>query len=154
METSPRYKPNVTVACIVQCDDKFLIVEEWIDGEQRFNQPAGHLEANESLLDACLREVVEETGLTIELDGLVGIYQFTASESLAFLRFTFACRLPSTSLPALNPQDPAITKAHWFTLAQIQARSSQLRSPLVLSCIEDYLTGTLTPTALISDQYL
>lgn len=90
---SQRYKPNVTVACIIHAtsQDKYLMVEEWIEGEQRFNQPAGHLEANESLIQACEREVFEETGLSLKAQGLVGIYQFSASEDLAFVRFTFSC---------------------------------------------------------------
>ena len=138
---SQRYKPNVTVACIVHAtsQDKYLMVEEWIDGEQRFNQPAGHLEANESLIQACEREVFEETGLSLNPQGLVGIYQFSASEDLAFVRFTFFVQLDDMPSPA--PQDNAIHSAHWLSFAQIEAKSALLRSPLVLDCLKDYLNN-------------
>lgn len=135
---SLRYKPNVTVACIIHAtaQDKYLLVEEWIDGEQRFNQPAGHLEANESLIQACEREVFEETGLSLKPQGLVGIYQFSASEDLAFVRFTFLVQLDD--MPSPTPQDDAIHAAHWLAFEQIEAKQSLLRSPLVLDCLRDY----------------
>jgi phosphatase NudJ len=149
---SQRYKPNVTVACIVQCQDKFLMVEEWIDGEQRFNQPAGHLEAGESLVCACEREVLEETGLKLDVDKLIGIYQFSATEELAFLRFTFAARLEAVQ--PLAPRDCAIRAAHWLTFDEIRDKSSKLRSPLVLQCIQDYLAGQWAPLNILSSDYL
>ncbi len=134
-----RYKPNVTVACIIHSikDDKFLMVEEWIEGEQRFNQPAGHLEANESLISACEREVLEETGLSLSPSGLVGIYQFSASTELSFLRFTFCTQVDG--IMAARPLDKDISACHWLTLEQIEAKSAELRSPLVLDCLRDYL---------------
>lgn len=135
---SLRYKPNVTVACIIHASsqDKYLLVEEWIEGEQRFNQPAGHLEANESLTQACEREVLEETGLSLKPQGLVGIYQFSANENLAFVRFTFFVQLDEMPPPA--PQDDAIHAAHWLNFEQIEAKQPLLRSPLVLDCLRDY----------------
>lgn len=135
---SLRYKPNVTVACIIHAisQDKYLLVEEWIEGEQRFNQPAGHLEANESLIQACEREVFEETGLSLPPQGLVGIYQFTATEALAFVRFTFFSQLQEMPQPA--PRDNAIHAAHWLDFEQIEAKQALLRSPLVLDCLRDY----------------
>lgn len=221
-----RYKPNVTVACIIHAinADKYLLVEEWIDAKQCFNQPAGHLEAGESLLHACEREVFEETGLRLTPKGLVGIYQFSpalvphiqpseqqASQvsnnlsnavefdfntgstpaletslktnveletdvaletylrngenpnldhhlkadltaPLAFVRFTFFATL--TDMPTPKPQDDAIHAAHWLTFEQIVARQSQLRSPLVLDCIQDYRQGHTYPLALLNSDRL
>lgn len=155
---SQRYKPNVTVACIVHAtsQDKYLMVEEWIEGEQRFNQPAGHLEANESLIQACEREVFEETGLSLKAQGLVGIYQLSASEDLAFVRFTFFVQLDDMPSPA--PQDKAIHSAHWLSFAQIEAKPSLLRSPLVLDCLKDYLNqaqnGQTYPLSLLNSDRL
>lgn len=134
-----RYRPNVTVACVIEADGKFLLVEEWINGEQKFNQPAGHLEANESLLMACEREVLEETGLTLTPQALVRIDQFSAACNLAFLRFTFCCSLPRTVVS--HPQDSDISAAHWFSYTEIVARREQLRSPLVIDTIDAYLRG-------------
>lgn len=138
MTVKARYKPNVTVACIIHAvsEDKYLLVEEWIDGEQRFNQPAGHLEANESLIQACEREVFEETGLQLKPQGLVGIYQFSANQDLAFVRFTFLVQVDT--LLTSKPQDADIHAAHWLSFEQIAAKAHQLRSPLVLDCLNDY----------------
>ncbi|PTA50443.1 NUDIX hydrolase [Shewanella morhuae] len=155
---SQRYKPNVTVACIIHAtsQDKYLMVEEWIDGEQRFNQPAGHLEANESIIQACEREVFEETGLSLKPQGLVGIYQFSASEDLAFVRFTFFVQL--NDMPSPTPQDKAIHSAHWLSFTQIEAQQSLLRSPLVLDCLKDYLNnvqiGQSYPLSLLNSDRL
>ncbi|MBT1445820.1 NUDIX hydrolase [Shewanella sp. JM162201] len=134
-----RYKPNVTVACVVHCDGKFLMVEEIIDGKSVFNQPAGHLEANESLIDACKRELYEETGIEASPSKLIGVYQFSASSTLAFLRFTFLVELESQCQS--SPKDSAIHALHWLSLDDIDSGSRSLRSPLVSRCIHDCLAG-------------
>ncbi|WP_076413577.1 NUDIX hydrolase [Shewanella sp. UCD-KL12] len=147
-----RYKPNVTVACIIESHGKYLIVEECIEGLQRFNQPAGHLEQGESILEACQREVLEETGLSITPQGLTGIYQYTASDTLSFLRFTFHVSL--SSCEKATPFDPVIKDTHWLNYEEIKSRTANLRSPLVLSCIDDFLSKTHYPLELLNDEYL
>ncbi|QYK02743.1 NUDIX hydrolase [Shewanella psychrotolerans] len=147
-----RYKPNVTVACVIKCQDKYLMVEELIEGQLRYNQPAGHLEANESLLDACIREVYEETGVNVNPTELIGIYQFSATNDLAFLRFSYFCELLTQQAPL--PQDAAINRALWLSLTEIKALKSQLRSPLVLQCIEDQLSGKQFSTDVVNCQFL
>ncbi len=147
-----RYKPNVTVACIIKSQDRYLMVEELIDGQLRYNQPAGHLEANESLLDACIREVFEETGLQIIPESLVGIYQFQANPELAFLRFTYFCQLVQQLTP--TPQDKAISRALCLTLEEITERKAQLRSPLVLQSIEDQRQGKHFSPEIVNSQLL
>ncbi len=147
-----RYKPNVTVACIVQCQDKYLMVEELINGVTQYNQPAGHLEQGESLTQACEREIFEETGLKLEVQDLVGIYQFSADESLAFLRFTFFIHI--STLLETAPQDADIQAAHWFTYDEILALQPALRSPLVLSSLDDARNKTHYPLELLNSQYL
>lgn len=143
-----RYKPNTTVACVVHCQNKFLFVEEMIEGETCFNQPAGHIEAFESIPQACIREVKEETGLDVHLAGLVGIYQYSANEQLAFVRFTFAAEIENQI--NCRPLDKDIHACHWFSLAEIKSRKHQLRSPLVIKCIEDYLHNAHSPLSLIN----
>ncbi|ABV87857.1 NUDIX hydrolase [Shewanella pealeana] len=147
-----RYKPNTTVACMIEAQGKYLLVEELIEGETQYNQPAGHIEANESIINACIREVKEETGLSIEPQGLVGIYQFSASETLAFVRYTFYLKLDKQL--ASQPEDPAIQALKWLTLDDIVALSPQLRSPLVLKSIADYLAGNRYPLSILNDEYL
>lgn len=135
-----QFKPNTTVAAVIVCDNKFLLVEEVDQGKTVYNQPAGHLEANENLIDACKREVFEETGLCLTPSYCSGIYYFHRPElSLYFLRFCFVVEL--TTLLKSQPQDDEIIATHWLTLAQIKAKSAQLRSPMVLECIEDYIKG-------------
>lgn len=147
-----RYKPNVTVACIIECQDKYLIVEEIIDGLKRYNQPAGHLEKDETLIMACIREVFEETGLTVSPQGLTGIYQFAASDSLAFLRFTFFTRI--ATLSPLQPQDPDINRALWLTYEEIRHLAPRLRSPLVLSSLDDFRNKIHYPLELLNGDHL
>ncbi|MGE4260778.1 NUDIX hydrolase [Shewanella sp.] len=147
-----RYRPNVTVACVIEAENRFLMVEEWINGAQKFNQPAGHLEANESLLMACAREVYEETGLTIQPQHLLRIDQYSASSELAFLRFTFCCQLPHCQQAI--PQDRDITAAHWLDYDEICTLGTKLRSPLVAAAIDSYRSGPRYDLGLLNWQFL
>ena len=141
---SEQFKPNTTVAVVVACQNKFLLVEEIEHGKTVYNQPAGHLEADESLIAAAMRELQEETGLNYSPHYLCGIYyHYRQSLQLYYLRFCFVIELESLVLA--QPQDEDIIACHWFTLAEIKAKSAQLRSPLVLECIEDYLSGQKIP---------
>ncbi|MCL1077221.1 NUDIX hydrolase [Parashewanella spongiae] len=153
-----RFKPNVTVAGIVVWQEWFLMVEEVIDGETVYNQPAGHLEANESIQSACEREILEETGIATKCQSMTGIYQYKAAEELDFLRFTFHCIVNQygTTLepPQTRPQDPQIVASHWMTLDEIKSLESQLRSPLILKSIKDYQEGKSASLNTLSDEFL
>jgi phosphatase NudJ len=141
---SSQFKPNTTVAAVIHHNGKFLFVEEREKNRLVFNQPAGHLEENESLITAIQREVLEETGLTLTPDFLCGIYYFHRPDlKLYFLRFCFVIEL--TQLLQGQPQDDEIINTHWFTLEQIKEKSAQLRSSMVLECVEDYLAGNKIP---------
>lgn len=140
----------VTLAVIVRAGERFLMVEEWQQGSVMFNQPAGHLEPGENLLDGAKRELLEETGLTLPLEQAVAVYQYTAPDNgKHFVRFTF-CTEVSESL-ATNPQDPDgdIIRCHWLTLAEIEALGEQLRSPLILASFRDYLAGERFPVSAL-----
>jgi phosphatase NudJ len=134
-----QFKPNATVAAVVVHQNKFLLVEEIENGKKVFNQPAGHLEANENLIAAIEREVLEETGLALSPDYASGIYYFHRPEiNLYYLRFCFVIELDSFLKG--TPQDDEIIDTHWLTFEEIKGKSAQLRSELVLECIEDYLS--------------
>lgn len=143
-----QFKPNTTVAAVVVANNKFLLVEETDNGQTVFNQPAGHLEANENLISACQRELTEETGLTQTPQYCSGIYYFHRPEfSLYYLRFCFVVELDEE----LNcqPQDDDILACHWLSYEEILKRQHQLRSPMVLQCINDYLAGQRIENTLL-----
>ena len=133
-----QFKPNTTVAAVIACQDKFLLVEEIEHGKHVFNQPAGHLEEGENLIDAAKREILEETGLPLTPQYLNGIYYYHRPElSLYFVRFCFVIEL--NNLEQGMPHDDEILATHWFTYEQVKERTDQLRSSMVMECIEDYL---------------
>lgn len=143
-----RWLAHVTVATVVEDQGRFLLVEEWQAGERVLNQPAGHLEANESLLEAALRETLEETGWSVELTGIVGLYLYTApSNGVTYQRVCFAAR-PLQHHPQ-HPLDEGIIGPRWLTREQLQAEQSRWRSELVARCVDDYLAGPLHDLALI-----
>jgi ADP-ribose pyrophosphatase YjhB (NUDIX family) len=143
------WKPNVTVAAVVQRDGQFLLVEEETDAGLCFNQPAGHLECGESLVDAVVREALEETAYDFKPTHLVGIYNWRHPEKdITYLRFAFGGELrgfdPGRKL------DEGIVAARWLTLDEVRATRSRHRSPLILQCIEDSLAGKRYPLELIT----
>jgi 8-oxo-dGTP pyrophosphatase MutT (NUDIX family) len=133
----------VTVAAVIERDDRFLFVEELVGGARMFNQPAGHLEHGESLPHAVARETLEETGYRFEPTDVVGIYVWQSEDGTTFLRVVF-CGLHEP--PAKPPRlDEGIVDVHWLSRGQILARKRDLRSPLVMRCIDDYLAGARYP---------
>jgi len=145
----PRWTPHVTVATVVVRDGRLLLVEERIDGRDVLNQPAGHLEAGESLAAAAVRETLEESGWTVRLSAFIGVYQWTAADGTAFLRFAFAAD-PVEHDPA-RPLDAGIVRALWMTPAELQASAARLRSPLVWEVVADYLGGQRHSLSLLKE---
>lgn len=142
------WKPHVTVAAIVERDKRFLMVEENISGSLVINQPAGHLEQGESLVDAVKRETNEETGWNFEPAFVIGIHLWQHPEnSTTFLRVSFAGYCTE-----YNPDqelDKGIVRAVWLSRSDLEHRKHLLRSPLVLRCIDDYLEGNRYPLSLL-----
>lgn len=145
----PRWTPHVTVATVVVRDGRLLLVEEAIDGRQVLNQPAGHLEPDESLAAAAVRETLEETGWTVRLSAFIGTYQWTAPDGTPFLRFAYAAEALSHD-PA-RPLDTGILRALWLTPAELKADPDRLRSPLVWQVVADYLAGQRHPLSLVKE---
>ena len=140
---------NVTVAAVIERDGKFLLVEEHTSQGLLFNQPAGHLEAHESLLDAVVRETLEESAWDFEPQHLLGIYRWhSPSSDTTYLRFAFCGQLLAHH--AARPLDKGIVHAVWMTPDEIRATQTRHRSPLILRCVEDYLAGKRYPLDLVT----
>jgi 8-oxo-dGTP pyrophosphatase MutT (NUDIX family) len=142
------WKPNVTVAAVVQRDGKFLLVEEETDAGLAFNQPAGHLEEGESLIAAVVRETLEETAYHFKPTHLIGVYNWKhPSKDVTYLRFAFAGEL--RGFEAERELDDGIVAARWLTLAEVKETQARHRSPLILRCIEDLIAGKRYPLDLL-----
>jgi len=142
------WKPNVTVAAIVERGGRFLLVEEDTDRGRLFNQPAGHLDPDETLLQAVVRETLEETACVFEPAALLGIYQYRQRDSdVTYLRFAFTGEV--TGQREGRALDHGIVRAVWLTPDEIRASAGRHRSPLVMRCIEDYLAGQRYPLKLL-----
>lgn len=142
------WKPHATVAAIVEREGKFLIVEESVNGEIVYNQPAGHLDPHEDLIDAVIRETREETAWGFTPEALVGIYLWPKPNTQrTFLRFAF-CGTCS-DFQADQALDEGIVRALWMSKTELQ-NSKKLRSPMVLQNIDDYLAGRRYPLDILS----
>lgn len=142
-------RPAVTVAAVVERDGHFLIVEEEIRGQRVLNQPAGHVEDRETLLDAVIRETREESAWRFAPEHVVGIYLWrNARTGKSTLRIAF-CGEVSSHDPHAD-LDRGIVGTHWKTRAELEAAHTRLRSPLVLRCIDDYLAGHRLPLTSIA----
>jgi ADP-ribose pyrophosphatase YjhB (NUDIX family) len=135
---------RLTVAAVIEREGRFLVVEETdgVNPERVLNQPAGHVEPGESLLDAIMREVKEETGLDFKPKAFLGLYQLQARNGRDYARVCFAGQV---GVGEAVPQDPHILACHWATPEEIALRP---RSSLVLTCLEDYRAGRLWPLDL------
>jgi len=143
------WKPDVTVAAVAERDGKFLFVEERASGRVVLNQPAGHLEDGETLLEAVVRETLEETAWQFEPRAVVGVYVWRPAHlTRTFLRIAFAGELGAHD-PA-RPLDRGILRTRWLTRGQLDGPAMRLRSPLVSQCVDDYMAGARYPLSLIS----
>lgn len=138
------FTPDLTVATVVARDGRLLMVEERVQGQAVFNQPAGHLEAGETLQRAAIRETLEETGWDVELIDFIGCYQWTSpDDGRSFVRFAFSGRAgqhhPERAL------DDGILRALWLSPSEISACADRHRSPLVAAAIDDFLAGKRLP---------
>lgn len=144
-----QWKPNVTVAAVAMRDDRFLVVEENSNGRIVINQPAGHLEKNETLIDAVKREVMEETAWKFEPESIVGLYMYTnRREDITYLRVCFA-GVCEQHFPD-NKLDEGILRALWMTQEELKAMQDRMRSEMVMRCIDDYNSGKRYPLDILN----
>ena len=145
--SSQRWAPHVTVATVVCRAGQLLLVEEEKDGRRVLNQPAGHLDPGESLVEAAVRETREETGWEVRPTAFIGAYQWNAPDGTPFLRFAFAAE-PLRHHPD-QALDSGIVQALWLTPAALQADMARLRSPLVWQTVSDWLAGQRHPLSIL-----
>ncbi len=144
--------PTVTVAAVIERGARFLLVEELHEGRRVLNQPAGHLDPGESVVQAVVREVLEETAHRFTPTDLVGIYRwYYQSADVTFLRFAFAGRVDGVEQG--RALDEEIVALHWLTPGELAARSAEHRSPLVQQCVDDYLAGRHFPLEVLSKEF-
>jgi ADP-ribose pyrophosphatase YjhB (NUDIX family) len=143
------WKPELTVAAVVEEQGRFLMVEERAGRRRVFNQPAGHVEEGEDLLHAVVRETLEETAWHFEPQHMVGVYLWkNPANHKTFLRIAYCGALRGQDVG--RPLDVGILRAHWLTRDQLLGHEARLRSPMVLRCVDDYLAGIRYPLALLS----
>ncbi|MEE9343391.1 MAG: NUDIX hydrolase [Gammaproteobacteria bacterium] len=142
------WKPHVTVAAITENEGLYLVVEEKVPEGIRFNQPAGHLEDGESLIEAVIRECLEETARDFEPEYLVGIYR-TRLPDVTYLRFAFAGSC--TQHHKERPLDDGIITTHWLSPGELEQKATLLRSPTVMRSIYDHQNGHRFPLSLLTD---
>ena len=141
------WPPHITVAAIVPRNDRFLMVKERNNHIEVFNQPAGHLEPGENLLQATIREAKEETGWEVIPTALTGIYQYhSGKDQIMYFRFTFLA-MPVKQIS--RNLDPDIIDCQWLSAEEISNKS--LRSPLVTTCLQDYAKGQRFPLDLYTE---
>jgi 8-oxo-dGTP pyrophosphatase MutT (NUDIX family) len=153
MPNDPRWKPNVTVAAVIERDGRFLLVEEQTSDGLRLNNPAGHLEPAESLLQAVQRETLEETGCSLTPSHLVGVYlsrfhRESTGEDITYLRFAFGGSVSDPEPGWLL--DHGIVRTLWLTAEEVRCSRERHRSPLLLRCMEDHLAGRRYPLDLLT----
>lgn len=142
-----RWTPHVTVATIVEQNGRFLMVEELSFGRRVINQPAGHVEQGETVIEAAIRETTEETGWTVEPTALLGLYTYTApANGITYHRYCLIAKAIGHNPDA--ELDSGIIGPKWMTAAELRT-SDVLRSPMVLTCVEDYLKGICFPLTVI-----
>ena len=146
----------MTVAAVIERDRKFLLVEEHTPEGLRLNNPAGHLDPGESLLQACVRETLEETAFAFSPSALVGVYMSrfqrghaaepqdgVQEEDITYLRFAFCGTLGAWD--AARTLDTGIVRTLWLSPEEVRQSATRHRSPLLLQCMEDYLQGKRLP---------
>ena len=143
------YPTDLTVAAVIEHDAKYLLVEERAMGRRVFSQPGGHIEANESPEQAAVREVLEETGCTVECRDMIGVYLWIHPQTRQqFLRLVFVVEY--LGCDESRSLDPNIVRKRWIAREDIEGRRNDLRSPVVLRCVHDFEAGKRQSDALLT----
>lgn len=144
------WQTHITVAAVIEHKNKFLLVSDSTSQGIKLNQPAGHLEADEDLRAAIVREVKEESSMDFVPTGIIGIYLYHPNPEQTYLRICFSgSLLDYDQVPCPAADDDGVIAAGWYDLTTIQKRISEHRSQLVMQCIDDYLSGKLFSLSML-----
>jgi len=148
--TSDPAVPALTVAAVIERDGRFLMVEEWVRGQRVLNQPAGHVEAGESLVQAVVRETMEESGWVFAPEAVTGVYYWVRPGTRrGFLRVALSGS--ALSHDAGRRLDTGIIQALWLSRSEMGQHAASLRSPMVMRAVDDYLGGSRMPVAALNE---
>ncbi len=140
---------DLTVAAVVERDGRFLVIEERSSGRDVITQPGGHIEAGESPEAACVREVLEETGCDVTIDSLLGTYLWINPVTRQqFLRIVYTAEFLQQHTD--RQLDDGIIAAHWLYKSEIEHRRHNFRTPAVMKCIDDFLSGQRLPQSILA----
>jgi len=143
---------HITVAAVIEKDNCFLLVTDKTNAGLKLNQPAGHVETNEDIINAVIREVHEETSMQFTPEKLIGIYLYNPNPENIYLRFCFKGKTSNVmDIPHPQPNDDGVIAANWYSLEEIRKNSAMLRSTLVMRCIDDYLKGIEFPLEVLAN---
>lgn len=145
------WKPHLTVAAVIERDGQFLMVKERSDNLTVYNQPAGHVENEETIFDAIVREVNEETAWHFTPEYIVGLYKWRKADiDRTFVRICYSGTVKDHN--ALQQLDDGILSANWMTIEELMNMDTQkMRSPMVRQCINDYGKGSQFPLDFITE---
>lgn len=144
-------KIHLTVASIIVKDNRYLMVKEIDNGQLVINQPAGHVEPGEDIIDAAVRETYEETGWRTEINGFIGIYSSKSpTTDITYYRLAFTAEALSQDKQAII--DPDIDEVVWLSSKQIRQNTKQLRSQLVIDCLNDFEQGKIFPLEIFRNR--
>lgn len=151
MAAPDRFRPSTTVAAIIECEGRYLLVEEETPEGLKLNQPAGHLEPGETPEQGVVREALEETGRAFVPEALLGVYlsrfqRPATGEDVTYLRFAYC---GTAGEPDGRALDAGIVRTLWMTLDELRASRPRHRSALVLQCVEDHRAGVRHPLSLV-----
>lgn len=133
---------KISVACIVYNKDRsiLLVKERQVIGVV-YNQPAGHLKPGETLIGGAVREVQERTGLTVEIEAILGIYErYFEKTGSHVIRVCFIAKAPREDL-AIDFQNIEIVSADFYSKDELKSIEKKFRNPLVKECVDDFYKG-------------